>query len=161
MTQQVSFRPICDADRETLLRIYSSSRTAELASFPWSEEQKTAFLQMQFQAQHLHYQDEFAGARFQLILLDGQIAGRLYVHCSEHEMRLVDNTLLPEYRGAGIGSAILRDLLAEALAIGKPLMLQVRFDNPAQRLYQRMGFQLIDEEFPYHQMMWTAPSGAN
>jgi hypothetical protein len=52
----MTFRRIADADLPFLARLYASTRTEELAAVPWSAEQKAAFLDMQFRAQHAHYQ---------------------------------------------------------------------------------------------------------
>ena len=49
--------------------------------------------------------------------------------------------LMPPYRGQGIGTALLRQLLADAGAAGYPaLSLSVQAQNPARRLYERLGF---------------------
>ena len=159
MTLRVCFRSICDDDHQALLRIYASTRARELAQFPWSDAEKEAFLRMQFRAQHAHYQLQFPTASFELILLDEQIVGRLYVDRSRQEIRLIDIALLPEYRSLGTGTAILRDLMAEARATEKPLMLDVEHNNPARRLYLRLGFQQIGEAWPYYHMALSNPWG--
>lgn len=49
--------------------------------------------------------------------------------------------LLPEFRGRGIGAAVLRDLYRWASAEGlRAIHLEVMADNPAMRLYHRQGF---------------------
>ena len=48
--------------------------------------------------------------------------------------------VLPELRGRGVGSALLRALSAAADADGAGLSLSVERDNPAVRLYRRLGF---------------------
>jgi ribosomal protein S18 acetylase RimI-like enzyme len=66
----------------------------------------------------------------------------------------VDITLLPEHCGAGIGTGILRDLLAEAAAAGKPVRIHVERQNPAWRLYERLGFAPIEDKGVYYLMEW-------
>ena len=51
----------------------------------------------------------------------------------------IDITLLPEYRQSGIGTAILRGLLAEATRDEKPFRIHVEKFNRAQRLYKRLA----------------------
>ena len=46
-------------------------------------------------------------------------------------------------RGQGVGSALMRALIAEAGRRGVGLCLNVRHDNPARRLYERLGFRLV------------------
>lgn len=158
----VALRPIGPEDMPFLLRLYRSTREEELAMVvDWSDEQKDWFILMQFNAQHTWYQEHYVGATFDVVLVDGEPAGRLYVHRREKEIRLVDISFLPELRGRGLGTGLLRDLCAEAEAAGKPLTIHVEKYNPAMRLYERLGFSRIDETGPYDLMEWrpaTAPS---
>ena len=155
----VSLRPITTEDMDFLRRLYRSTREEELAMVvDWSEEQKDWFIRMQFDAQHTWYQEHYVGASFDVLLIDGVPAGRLYVHRREREIRLVDISFLPEFRGYGLGTAILRQLCTEAEAAGKPLTIHVEKYNPAMRLYQRLGFCRIDETGPYDLMEWKPAS---
>src|SRR5204863_10048783 len=105
----IALRPITPEDMDFLCRVYASTRQDEMALVTdWSEAQKTAFLQMQFNAQHAHYAEHYAHAQFQIILLDGAPIGRLYVDRRVKEIRIVDISLLPEYRNRGIGSGLLK-----------------------------------------------------
>ena len=102
-----------------------------------------------------HYQEHYAGAAFDVILVDGQPAGRLYVAREEDEIRIVDIALLPEYRNRGIGTTLLRGLQSEAAAAGKPLRIHVERFNPALRLYERLGFRRSTDRGVYLFMEWT------
>jgi len=150
----ITLRPIRDDDLELLFRVYASTREEELAPVPWTAEQKADFLRMQAAAQHAYYQENYKGADWLVIERDGVPAGRLYVHRREKEIRLVDISLLPEHRNAGIGSDILVELIAEAAAAGKPLRIHVERFNPALRLYERLGFQQIEDRGVYLFMEW-------
>ena len=137
------------SDREFLCRLYASTRQEELAPVPWSEPEKEAFLRLQFEAQDRHYQEHFPAAAFQIIELDARPIGRLYVDRRADEIRLIDIALLPEFRGAGIGTALLMELIDEAAAASKPLRIHVERFNPALRLYQRLGFRPLEEHGVY------------
>jgi ribosomal protein S18 acetylase RimI-like enzyme len=142
---------------ELLFHLYASTRAEEMAMVvDWTDEQKEAFLRMQFQAQHAWYKEHYEGAQLDLILCDGIPAGRLYVHRREAEIRLMDITLLPEHRNSGIGSSLLRELMAEAEAAGKPLTIHVEKYNPAMRLYHRLGFKPIADRGPYDLLEWRS-----
>lgn len=143
------FRPIVPSDESFLCQVYASTRLDELAATDWTDDQKTAFLQMQFVAQHKFYQDNYIDTDFLVILHDDTPVGRLYVARWRDEIRIVDIALLPAYRGTGIGTTILRDLLAEADAAGKPVRIHVERENPALRLYQRLGFVMIEDKGVY------------
>jgi GNAT superfamily N-acetyltransferase len=151
----ITLRPIREEDLEFLLRLYATTRADEMAMVTdWTDEQKDAFVRMQFQAQHAWYQEHYGDAQFDLVLMDGVPAGRLYVHRRNAEIRLVDISLIPELRGKGVGSALLRELMAEAEAAGKPLTIHVEKYNPAMRLYLRLGFKPIEDRGPYDLMEW-------
>lgn len=140
---------------EFLFRLYASTRADEMAMVvDWTDEQKEAFLRMQFQAQDAWYREHYEGAQLDLLLVDDAPAGRLYIHRRETEIRLMDIALLPEHRNGGIGSSMLRDLMAEAEATGKPLTIHVEKYNPAMRLYLRLGFKAIEDRGPYDLMEW-------
>jgi ribosomal protein S18 acetylase RimI-like enzyme len=141
-------------DFDFLLRVYASTRTQELASVPWSVEQKAAFLRMQFEAQDKYYRENYSTAEF-LVVLDGETpAGRLYVDRWPDEIRLMDIAVLPEHRGKGIGTRLLGDLQQEAREAGKPLRIHVERMNPALGLYERLGFQRVEDRGVYWLMEW-------
>lgn len=155
MEKAVTLRPITPEDMEFLYRVYRSTREDELAMIvDWTAEQKDAFVRQQFEAQHAWYTEHYVGADFQVILVNGVPAGRLYVHRREREIRLMDITLLPEHRGSGLGSSLLSDLMAESEAAGKPLTIHVEIYNPAMRLYTRLGFTTLEDRGVYHLLEW-------
>jgi len=151
---KISFRPIREDDRELLARLYASTRAEELSVVPWSEEQKAAFLHQQFEAQHAFYQEQFQNAQFSIVLLDGEPAGRLYIDRREDEIRLIDIALLPEHRGRGVGGELMRGILAEGEETGLRVTIHVERFNPALRLYQRLGFEHLEDQGPYYLMEW-------
>lgn len=107
---------------------------------------------MQYNAQRSQYDDGFPEAESSIILLDGVPAGRMIVNESEREFSLVDIALLPEYRKAGVGTRLLKELLDRAVVARKPIRLHVLKSNPARRLYERLGFSLANEESMYLEM---------
>lgn len=144
------------ADREFLFEVYAASRDSEMALVPWSEEQKQAFLRMQFDAQDHHYRAHYPNAQFQIIRHEGRAVGRLYVYESAAEIRIMDIALLPAWRGMGIGSSLLRDILARAASSSRCVTLHVEHHNPARRLYHRLGFRPNGDEGVYLRMRWDA-----
>jgi GNAT superfamily N-acetyltransferase len=157
----ITLRPIQKEDFDFLLRLYASTRAEELATIvDWTDEQKDWFVRQQFQAQHAYYHEHYVGAKFDVVLVDGVPAGRLYIHRREREIRLMDITMVPEFRGRGLGSILLRELMDEAETAGKPLTIHVEKYNPAMRLYQRLGFVSVADRGVYDLLEWrpsTAP----
>jgi ribosomal protein S18 acetylase RimI-like enzyme len=153
-----TLRPITPADDSFLARVYASSRTDELVITGWTEEQKADFCRKQFDAQSEYYAANYPDAAFQVIESDGEPVGRLYVERWEKEIRIVDITLLPEFRGSGIGTRLLQNLQDEARAAGKSLTIHVERFNRALGLYQRLGFQAIEDKGVYLLMGWGEES---
>lgn len=65
----------------------------------------------------------------------------------------IDNTtpemciaVLPEYRGKGIGSDLIKQLFELAKDRYMQISLSVSEENPARSLYERMGFQTVKQE---------------
>jgi ribosomal protein S18 acetylase RimI-like enzyme len=97
-----------------LRQVYACTRAEEMALVPWTDEQREAFLRFQFDAQDSYYRSQFPEAAYQIILKDGAPVGRLYVYRNSTDMRILDITILPEHRAAGVGTSLIRDLQAEA-----------------------------------------------
>lgn len=150
----VSTRPKSPDDDAFLLRVYASTRAEEMALVPWNEAQREAFLKMQSDAQHHHYQTRFPEASFEVILLGETPVGRLYVDKDEEAIRILDITILPEYRNRGIGTPIIRDLMAEGQAIHRPVRIYVENHTPALGLFERLGFVQIGEYGTSSHMEW-------
>jgi len=147
-------------DAEFLYAVYASSRQEELAPVPWSAAQKEAFLRQQFGAQDAYYREQRPDTEFLVILDRGEPAGRLYVWESADELVVMDIALLPDHRGRGIGTRLIEALLARAKARGVPVTLHVEANNPAQRLYTRLGFVDVGEAGVYRELEWSAPAEA-
>ncbi|MHB9360528.1 MULTISPECIES: GNAT family N-acetyltransferase [unclassified Mesorhizobium] len=149
----LTFRPMADADLPFLSALYASTRAEELAVTPWSDAQKTAFLDMQFQAQHAHYQKYYPNADWLVIEQARQDIGRLYIERSASEHCIIDIAFLPAHRGKGSGGALLADLIDEAAAAGKSVSIHVEKNNPARRLYKRLGFTVAEDKGVYDLMI--------
>lgn len=150
----ITLRNVLPSDADFLFGLYASTRASEMALVDWPDEQKTAFLRMQFQAQRQFYSENYPGASFQVVLLDGKPAGRLYTHRREEEIRIMDIALLPEYRNQGIGTGLLARILAQGEEDGLPVTIHVERFNPAMRLYERLGFCFQEERGVYLLMEW-------
>ena len=138
-----------------LSRLYGSTREAELAPVPWTDAEKAAFLEMQFQAQHRHYMAHYPNADWLIVLHGDAPIGRLYVERWSGETRVIDIALLPAHRNRGFGAAMMRDVMDQAEAAGRAVSIHVEHNNPAQRFYRRLGFVKTAEKGVYHLLRWT------
>ena len=149
---EITLRPINQDDLPFLCQVYASTRMEELAQTQWSAEQTTAFLTMQFNAQHAYYQEHYPQAVFLIVEHRGQPIGRLYLDRWPSEIRIVDIALLPMQRGRGIGTRILKAVLQEGQRLRLPVRIHVEVFNPALRLYTRLGFRQIEDKGVYSLM---------
>jgi ribosomal protein S18 acetylase RimI-like enzyme len=154
MRDRISFRPETAEDSEFLYRLYASSREQEMQVVPWTDEQKEEFLRSQFNAQTLHYKKNYTEADYSIILLDGQPAGRLYLHQEPTDIRIMDIIVAPEHRRSGIGTMLLQEILERARAAGHSVSIHVEQYNPALHLYERLGFRNTDTNGVYNLMEW-------
>jgi GNAT superfamily N-acetyltransferase len=112
------------------------------------------------------WDDRFQAARFResfdphrdhVVVVEGQDVGAVSVEPRPHELVVADIELLPAWRGRGLGTVILTELVRQAHQAGLPVALQVLRVNPAQRLYQRLGFRVVGETRTHVQMRTTVP----
>lgn len=146
-----------DGDLAFLSRLYASTRQEELAAVPWSDADKARFLDEQFRLQRQHYRLHYAEAGFWVIERGDLPCGRVYVFASPSEYRLMDIALLPEQRSQGIGAALVNALLALATTDHRAVTLHVEPNNPANRLYQRLGFDFVEDRGAYRFLRWSPP----
>jgi ribosomal protein S18 acetylase RimI-like enzyme len=146
---EITRRATEPGDEAFLYALYCSTRESEMALTGWSEDEKESFLRMQFHAQTTDYARNYADAQFDLLLCEGEPAGRLYLDRREDEIRIVDIALMPAFRNRGIGSELLAEVMAEAEESGKTVTIHVEVNNPAMSLYNRLGFKPVGEHGVY------------
>jgi len=157
MNSKITLRPVDPDDYDFLVEVYGSTRAEELALVPWTTEQQQAFVRMQFAAQQDHYAKKYPTASHDIIMSDDRPVGRLYVARLDQEIRIVDITLLPAERNAGIGSYLIKQLLDEANRAGKVTRIFVEEFNPSRRLFERLKF-LPSEQHGIHLLLQCNPS---
>ena len=152
-TPSLTLRLVLPEDEQFLYEVYRSTREEELAQITWSEEQLKMFLKMQLNARDQSYRMHYSEIDDRVILFHNERVGRLIVVRRDDEIRLADIALLPEYRRAGIGASLIKDLIRQANESGKPIRLQVERPNEqAKRLYERLGFTTTGENMTHSQM---------
>lgn len=105
--------------------------------------------------QEAHFRGTFLPANFSAIVSGGQAVGLLHVERTSSEIFLANLQLHPSAQNQGLGSAVVRELCAEAKARSVPLRLQVLKVNPARRFYDRLGFTVTGETASHVRLVWT------
>ncbi|AWK03648.1 GNAT family N-acetyltransferase [Flavobacterium crocinum] len=158
--KDIALRNIQAYDLPVLCEIYGSTRKEELEKGTnWNDEQKRLFIEHQFSAQHEYYQKNYLGGKFYIIEKENVTIGRLYIDFffEQKGIRIIDITILPEWRNKNIGSSILNEILKKAASNNLNVTIHVESFNPAMELYKRLGFQKISEtNGVYHLMQWNA-----
>src|SRR6266852_4730634 len=133
-------------------------RDRERRQLGWDEDRISEFLELQHEAQQHFYQTDYLQAEDEIVLIEGQTAGRLIVERREHEIRCIEIALLPGHRGAGVGTLLIQRLQEEARQANKPLRLQIIRFNRAVTLLERLGFVRTSETGTHFQMEWRTPA---
>ncbi|PPU09827.1 GNAT family N-acetyltransferase [Xanthomonas arboricola] len=157
----VRLRAANAADLPWLRDLYACTRSAELAAAPWPDATKRTFVDQQFALQHAHYLTHFADADFLVVETAQAPLGRFYLQRATPQHVLVDISLLPAWRGQGIGTALVAHAQTLARAAGCPLSLHVLHTNlAARRLYQRLGFIAGESSDMHLAMQWRCAESA-
>lgn len=148
-------RPAQPADEAFLHRLYASTRDDLRMLVALDPASVDTLIGMQAQAQRAGYLATYPHAQYLLVERDGTPVGRLVVDEAAKSTRLVDISLLPEMRGQGLGTALLRRLQAVAAVRNVPLALSVARTNPrACKLYLACGFAVVAEDATRTEMVW-------
>ncbi|MBK1818030.1 GNAT family N-acetyltransferase [Luteolibacter yonseiensis] len=141
-------------DLEFQFRLYASTRQEELAAAGFPEAMRESFLGMQFEAQTSHYSLCYPSAEWLIIGSGGEDAGRLILDRAPDHLHIMDIALLPGFRGRGIGTALLRQVLAEAAEKQLPVRLFAFTGERATGLYRRLGFESIMDDGIHTELVW-------
>jgi ribosomal protein S18 acetylase RimI-like enzyme len=148
-SDDLRLRPAAAGDESFLFALFRSVRSAVLAELSVPEQQREQLLRMQFDAQQHQYHARFPSADFDIVLFRGVPVGRFYARRGPEDFVLIDIALLPEHRNSGIGGRLVGGLIAEARGAGKAVQAHVQRDNPAWRLWQRLGFEEVGDDGAY------------
>jgi RimJ/RimL family protein N-acetyltransferase len=146
-----------EADDDFRFGLFCRSRPPGLSALPLAPAAMQQLMRFQFQAQTGSYRAQFPAAQFDIIELDARPIGRIIVDRSAARLLIVDQAIVPELRGRGIGTAIMRSVMDEAGTAALPVRLAVASDNePALRLYRRLGFVPVASATPmYLELEWN------
>jgi ribosomal protein S18 acetylase RimI-like enzyme len=146
-------------DEPFLRRLILETIAGELGALEWPEPMRTHLLEVQYTVRRQSSRANFREAASQVIEVDGEAAGWVLVTTMPHEVRLVEIMVLAKLRGTGIGTAVIRRILATAAEAGKPVRLNVNITNQkAIALYERLGFSRIDGDDVQHVMEHSSQS---
>lgn len=92
------------------------------------------------------FRSYFIPEEIEIITLDGQDIGLLQVVRTDESISLDQIHIEALHCGQGIGTTLIQELLSEARASGRPVLLSMVKHNIAQALYERLGFRVLNED---------------
>lgn len=151
----ISRRPEDPVDEPFLRRLVIGTVAAQLGADSWSLPMREHLLNLQYQSRRMRDKTLFPDGSSQIIVADGEDVGWLFLADLAEEIRIVEIMTLDGYRGKGVGSAVIGDVLASA---AKPVRLGVNVMNAgAIRLYRRLGFRQTGCDEVQCQMEYLPP----
>lgn len=150
----VALRPEAADDLPFLRELHLSVRDGEVGFRDLNPTTRTAILQQQFEWQHAQYHAANPQGWFTIVMVDDRPAGRFYLARQAASLRVVDISLLPEYRGHGIGTQLMLNVRAESIRTGLPIRLSVVAGDPVGGFYKRLGFRVIGRDQVRLELEW-------
>ena len=152
---QVRLRPEGPDDEAFRFALFCRSRPDDWSTSGLEPLLLASLMRHQFQAQTVGYRTRFPRAAFAILEQSGERIGRIVVDRAGDRIHLVDHAIVPSWRNRGIGTAVMRALMAEAAAAGLAVRLKVASSNePSMRLYARLGFTVQERTATYLDMAW-------
>lgn len=147
--------PVQREDEAFLEQLFHLCQAPDFALLGMPAPALAQLLAMQYRGRNMTYAATYPFADDHLVTVNGERAGRITLNYTPEAIHLIDLAVAPGYRGRGIATQLLRELLAEAVASGRNVQLHVRGSNPAVRLYQRLGFVVSGGDGFQHEMTWS------
>lgn len=145
----------CGRDEDQLWKlIFFDSVRSHFDILNLPEEDLNRLLSGQYAAQTADYRSNYPKASNQIIVFDGADAGRVIWSTENGDLHLIDIVVLTEYRGKGIGGAVLNWFFEKSRNGQMPVRFCVEKGNRAMRLYERLGFRTVEDLNSHFQMEW-------
>lgn len=143
--QDISLKESTDHDSEFFIELFGEIKNSELHLGMWPEPIKSQMIMMQYYAFMQTMKTEFPDHKDYLICFQSKKAGRLQLEKDVKGFRIMNISLLSSFRNKGIGTTIINGLIDDANQKKIPIFLDVDLVNPAFHLYQRLGFEIIQQ----------------
>lgn len=154
---KITTRPTVAQDSAFMLELYASTSKDLLDHLGWSIGSQRTFVIMQAQTEEWNRARLYPGMDRLTICVDELPVGRLLVCMRNDILHLVDLSLLPRYRGCGIGTQLMGEILGEARNARVPVKVRVRKDSGSVRFVERLGFATPTDLGQYVELTWMPP----
>ena len=152
---ELGLRPASAEDHAFFEQLFRSTRQ-HLYQIDMPVSSIDNLVNQQYQLQQISYAHQTPDAFHLVILLSKKPVGKIILDRTESFFLIVDLALLPEHRGLGIGTAVLRAIQTAAKKNRRSITLSVDQQNPgAKKLYLSLGFQVDNSSDTHDEMIWT------
>lgn len=139
-------RPAVPEDAPFLYQLVYQVLFEQLQAETWDPRIRDQLLDLQIKAKQGSYAVVHPRADYAIVMLEDQPVGRMIIDRAGDDYHLVDISIAPKHRGAGIGTRLVLALCMEAEMLRKNVRLYVSITNPrAANLYRRLGFRAIED----------------
>lgn len=136
-----------EEDSEFFMELFGEIKSSELLLDTWPEPLKSQLVGMQYHAFAQSTLSEFPDCIDYLIVCQSEKAGRLQLVKRASGMRVVNISISAAFRGRGIATAILKELITEADNLQIPVFLDVdKTNGQALTIYYKLGFKIAQED---------------
>jgi len=155
MDRKIALRPASPEDEPFLFDLFRAVRAERFDFQPGGHPQMAVMVQLQFKAQEHASSLQYPCSKPSIIQLDGVAVGRLRVVHDDTGLQVADLAILPERQRKGIGTAVVKDVMAEARRTGLAIRSTVARANQAEiHFYRNLGFEVTDQDGAYVRMHW-------
>ena len=154
---KITTRPSVAEDSAFMLELYASTSKDVLDDLGWTIGSQRTFVIMQAQTEEWNRARLYPGMDRLTICVDEMPVGRLLVCMRNNMLHLVDLSLLPRFRGNGIGTQLMTEILGEARNARVPVKVKVRKDSGAIRFVERLGFGTPTDLGTTVELTWMPP----
>ena len=131
----VAFRPALPQDFDFCKRLY-------FGEMKWIIEE----LHLDLTAQEVSFREQWNPSQVRILVLTGIDIGWVQSLARGHELFVAQIFIDRPFQRKGIGTTVMKRLIVGAARLNQTVRLNVVKFNPARRLYERLGFQVIHED---------------
>jgi len=161
MGRTITLRSATERDEGFLYNLYKLSRVEEFSMTGINEMQFDMLMRMQYAARKATYESNYPEGRRDVVEVDGTDAGQIWVSSDDSQCRVIDVAIAGEFQNRGIGTILMKDLMAQATGAGMPLRCSIATNNPGSlRFHERLGFRITSGNEAYYQMEYAGEAAA-
>lgn len=158
--KKVTLRMAEPQDDDFLVELYTANRRSEMRMAGPDAASINALLRSQYEMRKKQYDEAYPNSQNWIILYDHEPIGRHLIQPDPRVWAFIDLGILPEFQRQGIGTLVFKLHMQQAIDAGAAIRLHVRTDNPARRIYERLGFVTTEQDGVYDEMRFGPPPKA-